>query len=62
MKEAGPLRYFVEVAKRRYEVREIEGHETIAKPFRLEVRFPVTDVVRFSDVMNPPLDPDQIIK
>ncbi len=63
MNEKHPLRYFVEVAGRRYEVREIEGREEISKPFRFEVAFALVDTMQFgADLAMAPLVPDDIVK
>lgn len=63
MNDSRPLRYFVEVAGHRYEVREIEGREAISKPFRFELGFALVDTMQFgADLPIAPIEPDDIVK
>jgi len=49
-----PLRYWVDVAGRTFEVREVEGEERLSTPFRIELRFPLAT--------GGPLDPHEIVR
>lgn len=63
MKDNHPLRYFVEIAGRRYEVRDVEGRETISKPFHFELAFALVDTMRRDAAQGRDvLDPDDLVK
>jgi type VI secretion system secreted protein VgrG len=54
MSTSTPLRYWVDVAGRSFSCREVKGEERLSTPFRLDLRFVVSDGV--------PLDPADIVR
>lgn len=54
MSTSTPLRYWVDVAGRTFSVREIKGEERLSTPFRLDLRFAISD--------GKPLDPHEIVR